>query len=268
MDASEQSIRPEIVSQVSRHQTLAHQAAADFLSRPHLSDSPSVLACYPAVSFTWYAQTWAAIYSRRMQDMTKKNERACAAAEKLEAALARLNDLEAAIEDQKQLVEQKKLVANRLLANVGQETALLNEQKVVLQDDEKVERMRAAQLDAMRLEIVRQSEKMKPHQEKMEETLTRVEAHTLSELRSVATPTDSVLTTFKAVAVLLTMRGKRLPGHDALSWKELRKLFAKPDAFVAQLNRSVVRLCAHDHVCNVHLSRRDVHVFVCIHEAR
>ena len=34
-------------------------------------------------------------------------------------------------------VEQKKIVANRLLAQVGQETALLDEQRAVLLDDEK-----------------------------------------------------------------------------------------------------------------------------------
>jgi hypothetical protein len=41
------------------------------------------------------------------------------------------------------VVEQKKLVANRLLANVGQETALLNEQKVILEEDANAERRKA-----------------------------------------------------------------------------------------------------------------------------
>ncbi len=257
IDGEEQVKRPDIVAQVSRHLTLVHQAAADFLSRPHhYSDSPSVLSCYPPASFAWYAQTWASIYKRRKEEATVRNERTRVAAEKLEAALVRLNDLDASIEDQRQLVEQKKLVANRLLTNVGQETALLNEQKVLLQDDEKIERASAAQVEAVRLELAKHLERVTPYNEKITSAFEHVDPHLLNEVRGATVPVESVVTTLRAISVLLTVKGKHLPGQDALTWKELKKLLGKPDVFITMLTRCVyVYVCMCVCVCGMHLLR-------------
>lgn len=195
-----QEERPELVSQVSRHLTLVHQAAADFLARPQPPDPTPPLASYPSVSFTWYAQTWTTIYTRMRDEVREKLRRAVIATDKLDAELTRLSDLEAAIEDQRQVVEQKKLVANRLLANVGQETALLNEQKVILEEDANAERSKA--------QIVRE----------IEQDIRYVELFSMQQETRMSFPIFFVLTTFPRFLTGCTW----MIWHPSRSWRQLR----------------------------------------------
>jgi hypothetical protein len=149
--------RGDVRLQASRHVTLVHQAAVEMMGKHnvHITDAgpgpgarqggggmptsphpgqktqaPSRMlgVGLPGASLAWYCQAWAAIYKLRKARIVSKHQMAKRASDKLEAALTRLSDLETSIEDQKQLVEQKKVVANRLLSQVGQETALLDEQ--------------------------------------------------------------------------------------------------------------------------------------------
>jgi len=242
LDHDLQEERPELVSQVSRHLTLVHQAAADFLSRPQPPDPLPPLSAYPSTSFTWYAQTWTSIYKRMRDDVKEKSRRAVIAAEKLDAELTRLSDLEAAIEDQKQVVEQKKIVANRLLANVGQETAMLNEQKAILEEDSNAEKKAGAIVAAIEADIQTHMDEQIPFSEVASGALERVESPAvLNEIRGFTTPSDSVLVTMRSLLIILIPKGKAMPLPEALAWKEVRKLLTKPDAFVTQLIKYDVR---------------------------
>ena len=147
----------ELILQAARHMTLVHQAAMEMASKqsgesvarsmvppgsPHAGGKPPPPikrqhVPLPAASLAWYCQAWSAIYKARRDLVVSRHQMAKRASGKLEAALTRLSDLETSIEDQKQMVEQKKIVANRLLSQVGQETALLDEQRALLLDDEK-----------------------------------------------------------------------------------------------------------------------------------
>jgi len=166
---------------------------------------------------------------------------ACRASTKLDAALTRLSDLETSIEDQKQVVEQKKIVSNRLLAQVGQETALLDEQRSFLMDDEKKQVELSEAIAELQGELKQRVDKAAPLLEKAEHGLSKLEYQNISELRSVGTPSDSLLASSRAIATILTPRGKPLPAPEALVWKEVKKIFSKVELFLNCLNRFNVK---------------------------
>ena len=151
----------DVIMQAARHMTLVHQAAIEMATKQSApipaprqaqagmrpsSDSgmrrvargdKRLTVTLPNASVAWYCQAWSSIYVSRRTRVVWRHEMATRASSKLEAALTRLSDLQTSIEDQKQMVEQKKMVAKRLLAQVGQETALLDQQRHVLLDDER-----------------------------------------------------------------------------------------------------------------------------------
>lgn len=99
--------RPDILQITARHMTLAHLAANELLSRSPITDLK--VSSHPAACFTWYVQAWVKVYRSCRHHVQHKFEMASRAAQKQAAALTRLSDLEAAIEDQRQVVEQRRL---------------------------------------------------------------------------------------------------------------------------------------------------------------
>ena len=252
----------ELVEQACRHMTLVHQAAVEMASKlsgqaglrnqaapmsPHAgpargsASTNKVSISLPTASLAWYCQAWSAIYTARRQRVVTRSQMAKRASNKLEAALTRLNDLETSIEDQKQVVEQKKIVANRLLAQVGQETALLDEQRAVLLDDEKKQLQLSEHLAELQAQLKARVDMAAPLLEKAELGLSRLEYQNISELRGIASPSDSLLAASRAIAVLLTPKGKPLPLQEALVWKEVKKMFSKVELFLNCLNRFNVK---------------------------
>ncbi len=252
----------ELIEQACRHMTLVHQAAVDMASKhsgqtglrqqgppmsPHAGPSRGnastnkLSISLPTASLTWYCQAWSAIYIARRDRIVTRSQMAKRASTKLEAALTRLSDLETSIEDQKQMVEQKKIVANRLLAQVGQETALLDEQRVVLLEDEKKQLQLSEHLADLQAQLKARVDMAAPLLEKAELGLSRLEYQNISELRGIASPSDSLLAASRAIAVLLTPKGKPLPAQEALVWKEVKKMFSKVELFLNCLNRFNVK---------------------------
>lgn len=205
---------PELVVQAARHMTLVHQAAIEMASKQggdgarHLAaptpTSPTVsgvtrvatgdkrlAVCVPSASLAWYCQAWSSIYAQRRQLVVWRHEMAKRASSKLQAALTRLSDLETSIEDQKQMVEQKKIVANRLLAQVGQETALLDEQRAVLLDDERKQLELSENLGDLQAQLKARVDLAAPLLEKAELGLSKLEYQNISELRGVSSPSDT-----------------------------------------------------------------------------
>jgi len=80
-----------------------------------------------------------------------------------------------------------------------------------------------------------------PLLEKAEQGLSSLEFQNISELRGVGSPSDSLLAATRAIAVILTPRGKPLPAAEALVWKEVKKMFSKVELFLNCLNRFNVK---------------------------
>ncbi len=57
----------------------------------------------------------------------------------------------------------------------------------------------------------------------------RLDLTNVGELRLVTSPSDVLLAAVRAAALLLAPRGKPAPSAEALSWKELKKMFVRPD---------------------------------------
>ena len=242
----------DTVLPAARHMSLVHQAAMELATNyagagRHLNSHTgtqkfgvapdrSVPVPLPTASLSWYCQAWSAIYTARRDHVVRKHAMAKRASSKLGGALSRLRDLETSLEDQKQVVEQKKLAANRLLAQVGQETALLDEQRAVLLDDEQKQQELSQNLSELQQQLKSQVDLAAPLLQKAEDGLSKLSFENISELRTLQSPSESLLVASRAVAIILTPSDKPLPTQETLVWKEVKKMFSKVESFLSSLN--------------------------------
>jgi hypothetical protein len=114
-------------------------------------------------------------------------------------------------------------------------------QRAVLLEDEKKQIELSENLSDLQQQLKSRVDMAAPLLEKAEVGLSKLEFQNISELRAVASPSDSLLAASRAIAIILTPRGKPLPGADALTWKEVKKMFSKVELILNCLNRFNVK---------------------------
>ena len=118
---------------------------------------------------------------------------------------------------------------------------MLDEQRTVLRVKQVAQAALTAELDQLTRELEAHVAQAAPHQERLEAGLRRLDLTNLAELRVVTAPSDGLLAVVRAVAILLAPKGRSQLSQEALSWKELKKMFAKADQLLAALQRFSVR---------------------------
>ena len=148
--------------------------------------------------------------------------------EKMQSAAEQVAELQDSLIKDMALVEEKKEATDNLLAFVGQETTVADEQKAVaVKEEEKCSRI-AEEVSAFQAECEKDMAAAEPIVQAAIEALNSLDKKSLTELKALASPPPGVEDVTAGVIVLLG--GGKIPKD--LSWGAAKKLMGNIDQFL------------------------------------
>mmetsp|Transcript_13737 Transcript_13737/g.31794 ORF Transcript_13737/g.31794 Transcript_13737/m.31794 type:complete len:4493 (-) Transcript_13737:49-13527(-) len=223
-------IAPEVKEQLANHMAFVHSVVNE-KSVEYLESERRYNYTTPK-SFLDLIDLYKDLLEKKRSGIHKLKSRLENGLEKLRSASDQVTDLQASLKVEIEVVEEKKSATEQLLVQVGQETAIAEEQKAVATIEEDKSAKQAEEVNGIQDECKRDLAAAEPLVIEAEAALNGLDKKHFTEMKALATPPPEVADVLSAVMILVAPRGV-IPKD--ISWNAAKKAMASVDKFLKDL---------------------------------
>eukprot|EP00899_Mesostigma_viride_P009330 jgi/Mesvir1/18399/Mv14277-RA.1 len=224
------NIPDEVRENMTHHMAFVHMAVKD-ASQGYLEVERRYNYTTPK-SFLELISLYKSLLHARRTNLRQQRERLESGLDKIAQASAQVADLQANLKIEQVIVEEKKQATDALIVSIGQEKAIVDEQKSGAAADEEECAAIAAEVSAFQAECQKDLAAAEPIIAEAEAALNSLDKKSLGELKSFGSPAAEVVQVGSACMVL-TAPGGKIPKD--LSWNQAKKMMGNVDQFLSFL---------------------------------
>eukprot|EP00741_Cyanophora_paradoxa_P005992 tig00000955_g5810.t1 len=225
-----EAIEPELRESIAHHMAFAHNSVTQ-ACQLYLEAERRYNYTTPK-SFLELIALYKTLLHKKREEIQVLKSRLENGLNKLKDTEAIVADLQVALKADQIVVEEKKASANALLEQVGQETAIAEEEKKSAQVEEDACAVIQADVAQKAADCAEDLAKAEPIIQQAEAALNSLDKKSLTELKAFASPPIEVVSVLGAV-MILTAPGGKVPKD--ISWNAGKKFMGNVDAFMKQL---------------------------------
>lgn len=215
---------------VARFMSYAH-TSVNSMSRVYLQNERRYNYTTPK-SYLEQISLYGKLLTQKFRELRKKVGRLENGLDKLRSTAAQVDELKSKLAIQEIELKEKNDAADELIKIVGLETAKVQNEKAIADEEEKKVGFIAEEVSKKQRDCEEDLVKAEPALSAAQEALNTLNKANLTELKSFGSPPGAVTNVTSAVMVLLAPKGK-VPKDR--SWKAAKIVMAKVDAFLDAL---------------------------------